>query len=147
MRGIQPLIGFGRKQLSLIHSHDLVEGILLASQLRQAIGQIYFLGSERSYTTQDIGNAIAYAVNRVPMKVRLPHSLVYTVGAVAEIVGKLTGKQVFFNLQKAKESVQPAWVCSVEKAKSQLGFHQSIALDEGMAQTYYWYTQNGWLKN
>jgi len=145
IRGIQPLIGFDRKRLSLLHSYDLIEGILLASEHSHSIGEVYFLGSEQVYSMQDVGDAIARAVKRVPVKIRLPHSFVYTVGAIAGMVGTITGKQIFFNFQKAKESVQPAWICSVSKARQQLGFRQQITLDHGMVQTYSWYKEQGWL--
>lgn len=145
MRGIQPLIGFRRKWLNLIHSDDLVEGILMASDHPRAEGETYFLGSEAHYTTEDIGNAIAGAVQKNPVHIRIPHALVYAVGAVAELVGRATNKQVFFNLQKAKESVQSAWICSTEKAKEHLGFRPRVTLENGMLQTYRWYRENGWL--
>ena len=144
-RGIQPLIGFGQKFLNLIHTDDLVDGIIQAAEQRRAVGEIYFLGSERDYTTEDIGRSIALAVHKSPLRVRLPHWVVYGVGAVAELVGKISRKQIFFNLQKVRESIQPAWTCSVEKAKSHLGFRQRISLEEGMAQTYRWYRDNQWL--
>jgi len=145
MRGIQPLIGFRRKLISLIHSDDVVEGILVAAEHPRGIGETYFLGSEQSYTMEDIGRAIAHAIHNRPIKIRVPHILVYAVGAIAETVGKLTGKQIFFNLQKVRESVQPAWICSVEKARVHLGFRQRVSLDEGMLKTYLWYRKNGWL--
>jgi len=145
LRGIQPLIGFRNKFLNLIHSEDLVRGILLAGNHHRAEGEVYFLGSERDYTTEDIGRSIALAVGKRPLRVRLPHAVVYGVGAVAEVWGKIARKQIFFNLQKVRESVQAAWTCSVDKAKSQLGFQQNISLEEGMAQTYRWYRDHQWL--
>ncbi len=54
-------------------------------------------------------------------------------------------RQVFFNLQKARESVQPAWTCSIQKAKTHLGFNPRLTLDEGMRSTFRWYRENGWL--
>lgn len=145
IRGIQPLIGFRQKFLNLIHSDDLVRGILLAADHPRAEGETYFLGSEVSYTTADIGKAIALAVQKSPVCFHVPHTLVYVIGALSELVGRMTGKQIFFNLQKARESVQPAWICSVKKAKEHLGFRQEVGLEEGMAQTYRWYRENGWL--
>lgn len=143
--GIQPLIGFRKKFLNLIHSDDLVDGILLAAEHPRALGEIYFLGSEKSYTSFEIGNAIAHALHKYPIRIRIPHALVHVVGAIATVVGHLTGKQIFFNIQKARESVQSAWTCCVEKAKSHLGFQQRIGLDEGMQKTFCWYRENGWL--
>lgn len=145
LKGFQLLIGFDKKLLSLIHSDDLVEGILTASNSSRTVGETYFLGSEESYSTDEIGDAIASAVRRTPLKIRVPHSLVYCVGAAAEVIGKIFNKQVFFNLQKAKESVQCAWICSVDKAKKHFGFQQKVSLQDGMMQTFQWYKQNGWL--
>jgi nucleoside-diphosphate-sugar epimerase len=142
--GIQPLIGFRRKLLSLIHSDDLVDGILLTGEHPHAVGEKYFLGSEVCYSIEDIGDAIARAVQKKPMKVRMPHALVYTAGVAAEVFGRITRKQTFFNLQKARESVQTAWTCSVEKARTQLGFRQKVSLEDGMLRTYLWYCDNGW---
>ncbi len=143
--GLEPLIGFKDKLMSLIHVHDLVDGIVLAGTLPAAAGKTYFLGSELFYSIRQIAETIASVVHRHPVCVRLPHCAVYTVGALATAVGKVTGQQVFFNMEKARESVQPAWICSVGRAMHDLGFHQSMPLDLGMAQTYFWYRQNGWM--
>jgi nucleoside-diphosphate-sugar epimerase len=143
--GIQPLIGFGRKLLSLVHSSDLAEGILLAAASPRAIGETYFLGSDGSYTAEELGQSIAKAVHSHPFRVHLPHFLVYGIGAVAQTGGTLLHRRVFFNLQKAAESVQPAWTCSIQKAQSHLGYRPRLSLDEGMRITWRWYRDNGWL--
>ncbi|MCZ6776285.1 MAG: NAD-dependent epimerase/dehydratase family protein [Ignavibacteria bacterium] len=145
MRGIQPLIGFKKKLLSLIHSDDLVDGILLAGECRQSVGEVYFLAGEEFCTTHDIGEAISRAMTCSPIRVRVPHTLIYAVGAVGSTVGKITKRQVLLNLQKAREVVQSAWTCSIHKAKTQLGFRPRITLEEGMKRTYNWYCIKGWL--
>lgn len=144
-KGIQPLVGFRSKLMSLIHSDDLVDGIIRSGESEIAVGKTYLLGSEAIYSVREIGRAISCAVHRHPLCVGLPHCLIYAVGGIATLVGKATGQQVFFNIEKVKESVQPAWTCSVEKAKSELGFHQSVELVEGMKSTYSWYCKNGWM--
>jgi dihydroflavonol-4-reductase len=144
-RGIEPLIGLKDKLLSLIYVDDLVDGIVRAGESAQAAGRVYFLGSEEPYSYHEIGVAIAHVLNCHPFCLRLPHCLVYALGACATAVGALTGKQVFFNVQKARESVQRAWVCSVERARRELGFHQRVGLEEGMYRTCQWYTRFGWL--
>lgn len=144
-RGIHPLIGFRKKYLSLVHVSDLVDGLISAATSPEAIGQTYFLASEESYTNEDIGEAIGRAVSVRPIPLRVPHSLVYAIGAIGTCVAKTSGNQVFLNLQKARECVQRAWVCSVAKAKKDLGYRQSVSLGDGMASTYAWYRQNGWM--
>lgn len=144
-KGIQPLIGFGRKWMNLIHVEDIVQGLLLAAEHIQAEDEVFFMGNEVSHTTQEIGDIIAFVLNRKQIRIYFPHLAVYAFGAIAEGVGKLTNSQIFFNLQKAKESVQSSWIISVEKAKSRLGFSQRVSLFEGMRKTCNWYKENEWL--
>ena len=144
-RGLRLLIGFHDKLMSLVHVDDLVSGILLAGEAAGAAGEKFFLGSERPYSIREIGGTIASVLHRHPLSVRLPHCLVYTVGAVATAVGKATGAEVFFNMEKAREAVQPAWTCSVTKAAAVLGYRERFTLEDGMRQTYRWYVENGWL--
>jgi len=145
LRGIQPRIGFGTKLLNIIHSDDLTEGILQAAKAPQAVGEIYFFGSEQAYTITDFERAIAGALNTHPLRVPLPHPIAYAIGAVGGALGRIFGHDVMFNIQKVRESVQYAWTCSVEKAKSELGFRQRISLMEGMQTTCDWYSSNKWI--
>jgi len=144
-RGIHPIIGFKKKYLSLIHVRDLIDGILLAADSPLAKGKTYFLGSEHPYTNEDIGSAMAATLSADPMLVHVPHWIVYSIGALGGIVAKTFGKKVLFNIQKARECVQPAWVCSIRKAMAEIGFRQRISLEEGMATTYRWYKRHGLL--
>ncbi|MEW6511269.1 MAG: NAD-dependent epimerase/dehydratase family protein [Bacteroidota bacterium] len=144
-RRVQLLIGFRQKFLSLIHADDLVSGIILAGQSAAAAGRTYFLGSEEYYSVQQLGATIARVVATHPLRVHLPHALVFAVGAVEAVIGVLTRRQMFFNLEKARESVQPAWICSVAKARSDFGFRQRVSLESGMRTTYEWYLRNGWM--
>jgi len=144
-RGVYPVLGFTKKRVSALHSDDFIEGLLSASEASRSLGETYFLGSENYYTAEDIGEAIAKAMNRRPWNVRVPHSVLYAIGAAAQIGGKISGKHVFMNIQKVRELVQPAWTCSVAKAQDHFGFRQKTSLEDGMAQTYRWYVENGWL--
>ncbi len=144
-RGIQPLMGFRKKIVNLIYSDDLVGGILLAGEHPSAVDETYFIGSEESYPIEEIGRVMAHMLNCCPMRLRIPDTLVYAVAAISGAVGKITSNQILFNLQKAKECLQSAWICSVDKAKSHLGFRQKVSLEDGMEKTYLWYRENGWL--
>jgi nucleoside-diphosphate-sugar epimerase len=145
-KGIQPLIGLRTKFMSLIHSDDLVDGIVRAGEREIAVGNTYLLGSERVYSVREIGQAIASAVHAHPLCIGLPHWLVYSIGGIATLGGKIVHRQVFFNLEKVREGVQPAWTCTVEKAIAELGFQQRVDLVDGMRMTYSWYCSNGWME-
>ncbi len=143
--GIQPLIGFKGKYLSLLYVDDLIDGILAVTENPQTADQIYMLGSEFAYTTEEIGKAIAMALNSDPVRVRIPHLLVYLTGLCGEITAKFFGRRVYFNMQKAKEAVQTYWTCSIDKAVRHFGFTPAISLPDGFQKTYAWYVQNHWL--
>lgn len=144
-RRFQPVIGFGRKWLNVVHVRDVVAGLVLAGSHPGAEDELFFIGSERSVTTEDLGRSIADALESAPIRMPVPHWVAYAVGAMMEGLGKVSGRQVLYNLQKVRESVQKAWLLSVEKAGTRLGFRSRVPLVEGMKETYAWYVANGWL--
>ena len=142
---IKPILGFGKKYLNLVHVDDLINGIFLASMSSAAVGEIFFIGSERNYQMREVCDAIARAHDVHPFGVVIPKSMLYAIGAIAGFIGKVTNRQTLFNLQKAREASQKAWTCSVEKAMRLLGYNETIPLADGIAQTYAWYRENGWM--
>jgi nucleoside-diphosphate-sugar epimerase len=144
-RGVQLLIGYNQKYLNLIYVDDLAEGIISASMHKSAEDQIYFLGSEASYRNEEIGEAIARVIKKRIINIHLPHWAVFTVCGIEEVAGKFLRKNVFLNLQKAKELIQTKWTCSIEKAQRDLDFKTEISLFEGFMKTYQWYLNKGWL--
>jgi dihydroflavonol-4-reductase len=143
--GIHLLIGRGKKYLNLIHVDDLVRGIIQASESPAAVGQTYFLASERVYDEEEVGDTIAEVVRRRPLRIHVPHVVAYIIGAIGNLCALLLGRNIFLNVQKVREVVQTAWTCSVEKAVREFGFHQEISLHDGMAMTYRWYRDHGWM--
>jgi dihydroflavonol-4-reductase len=53
--GLQALIGFKEKLVSLIHGLDLVDGIITAAEAEAAVSQIYFITSEKFYSWKEVG--------------------------------------------------------------------------------------------
>lgn len=144
-RHLRVMAGLRPCQISLIHCADLVEGILLAGTNRRAEDQIYFLSGDHDCTTDEIACLIATAMRVRTVPVRIPASLVRLAGAVSEGTAALCRRSVLFNRQKAREFVQESWLCSCEKARRDLGFSPSIALDEGVLSTLDWYRGAGWI--
>lgn len=143
---IQPLIGFKQKRLNMTYVDDVVEALMLAGTHPHAEGEVFFIGSEQACRVEEIGETIASFMHCRPVRVYVPHIAALTIGAAAEGLGKIRKKQVFFNLQKARESVQTTWDISVDKAKSLIGFRARVPFSEGIKRTYNWYTEEGWLQ-
>ena len=143
--GLMTLVGFDDKKLNLIHVQDAVNGLYAASQKEAAVGQTYFLASEEIYTWPQIGKAISKAFGRNALTLRLPHFLVYTVAAFAQFFAMFSSKPTIFNLEKARDFVQKYWICDISKAKNELGFEETVHLEDGMKRTIDWYKKMKWL--
>ena len=138
-------IGFDKKVISLIHVKDLVEGFHLASINEKAIGETYFISSENYYTWDEVGNVTSNVMQRKPFKVAVPHTIVYTVAAIAQFLSLFSNKPATLNLEKARDITQNAWICDTSKAMCDLGYRQQITLEDGIKRTVNWYKQMKWL--
>jgi dihydroflavonol-4-reductase len=145
-KGIHPLIGFGEKRVSLIHAHDLADGIILAGTHPRAAGGTYFISSARGYTWHEVGNVTAAVMGRKVLRVRIPEWCVYVLGAMAQFAAMFGSKPAVLNLEKARDVVQDAWVFDGTKAERELGFREKLSLEDGVRGTLEWYRAEGWLK-
>jgi nucleoside-diphosphate-sugar epimerase len=144
-QGLMGLIGFNKKKLSLVYVKDLAEGIFLAAVSPNSAGQKYFIGTEQYYDWDQIGEVIHRAIGKKALTVRIPHTTVYLVASVAQFFAMFSRSAATFNLEKARDFVQPAWTCDVSKAVKELGYHQSVSLEEGIKRTVDWYRAMKWL--
>jgi Nucleoside-diphosphate-sugar epimerases len=143
--GLFTTIGFDEKVLSLLHVSDLVNGFYLAATSEKSIGETYFITSEKFYTWEEVGGITSKIMNKKPLHIKVPHFLVYTIAAFAQILAKFTSKPATLNIEKAKDITQISWVCSASKAVKDLGFQQSVPLEEGIRRTFEWYKKMDWL--
>lgn len=144
-RGLELLIGFHDTYVSLVQSRDIVSGIILAAESKKSDGQIYFLGSERYYTWDEIGYVTKSVLNRNLLRIRVPKPLVFVVGAVSQLVSRFKEKPSVLNFEKAYDLTQDNWCCDITKAKTELGYAQQVPLEEGIRETIKWYIDNKWM--
>ncbi|MFP4368912.1 MAG: NAD-dependent epimerase/dehydratase family protein [Candidatus Kapaibacterium sp.] len=145
-KGIGPLIGSKPKYISLIHSDDLVRGIIDAAESDKTIGGIYFVSSGEFYTWERLIDLIGKSFgNTKVLKLRLPHPLVLTAAGLSEFFGRFSTKPPVFNYEKGIDFIQDYWICSIEKSKRDFGFEQKVSIEEGIENTCKWYLDNKWL--
>lgn len=145
--GLNSIIGFGEKYLSLVYIEELIDGIMLAAESDKANGQTYFICMDEAYNWDTIGSVTGKLLNKKAIKLKLPHSLVYTVGYISQFFSKFSKQAATLNVEKCKDITQTRWVCSNEKAKSELGYKQILSLEEGFKKTINWYKEAGWIKS
>jgi len=145
-KGVGLLIGFGRKNLSLVHVSDLARGIYLAGTTEKAIGKTYFISSDEFYNWDQLMNIIKNGFGKKSIvKLKLPHSIVKILGASSEIIGNMLGQTPVFNRDKAIDFIQENWTCSNRAAFEDLNYKQEVKIEEGIASTIKWYQENKWL--
>jgi nucleoside-diphosphate-sugar epimerase len=144
-KGIMTLVGFNKKKLSLIHGRDFVNGLYLAANSEKAVNQIYFISSEKIYDWDIVSDAMEKAIGKKAIRIKIPHFLIYGIGAVSHFINYFSSKPATFNLEKARDFVQDNWTCDITKAKNDFGYTQLISLEEGMKSTVDWYREHKWL--
>ena len=144
-RGLQPMVGFSEKYLSLIHVTDLVRGVMLAGESPKAAGQTYFISSDRAYGWKEVGEVTRAAMGKRAVRVRIPEPAVYLIAGLSEFFSLFSTKPALVNLEKARDMVQQYWTCDSSKARRDFGYGQEISLEEGIRTTIEWYRKHGWM--
>ncbi|OGU69257.1 MAG: nucleoside-diphosphate sugar epimerase [Ignavibacteria bacterium RBG_16_36_9] len=144
-KGLTTMIGFDKKELSLLHVADLAEGLYLAAISEKANGEIYFISSEKFYTWDEIGEITSRVLNKKAFRIRIPHFIVFTIAAVAQFFAMFSSKPATLNIEKAKDLTQRYWICDTSKAMKELGYRQKVSVEEGIKRTCDWYKLMKWI--
>lgn len=144
-KGMFPMIGRRDKRISLVHVHDLAGGIILAGESEAAVGRTYFISSEDDYSMRAVADLIAALMHKRARTIAIPRPLAYAVAVIAEAAAAVMGKPPVINRDKVTDLSQTNWSCSIERAKSELGYNPQVPLEKGMRETIDWYKREGWL--
>jgi nucleoside-diphosphate-sugar epimerase len=137
--GVMPY--WGKAYYSFIHVEDLVNGIILSALQDEGGGEVFFMSDGAIYSSDDIINSFAQAVDCSPVKVRAPRFLLPLLGAITE---RFKGCAIV-NADKVRELRQTHWTCDTGKAVERLGFSPKIFIKEGAKWTAEWYKIHKWL--
>jgi dihydroflavonol-4-reductase len=140
-----PHVGFSDKYLGIIYITDLLDALYKMTVSEKTAGEAYYLSSETEISWRQVRDICADILGVKPFTLTLPHLVIHLAGHISGWVGKLKGKAPTFDAEKAKEGVQEAWTCSVEKAKQDFGFEQKVSIEEGLRKAIEWYKKEGWL--
>lgn len=144
-KGLMTTIGLNDKQVSLLHVLDVVRGLYMAATSEKAVGQTYFITSEKYYTWKEVGDVTSKVMNKKPLTVKVPHFVVYFIAAIAQFFSIFSNKAATLNIEKGKDITRTAWISDYKKAYNDLGFKQEISLEEGIKRTVDWYKKMKWL--
>ncbi|MDH3269405.1 MAG: NAD(P)-dependent oxidoreductase [Ignavibacteria bacterium] len=144
-RGLTTMIGFDKKELSLLHVADIAEGLYLAAISDKSNGEIYFISSEKFYNWNEVGDITSKALGKRAIRIRIPHFIVFILAAFAQFFSMFSSKPATLNIEKAKDLTQRYWICNTSKAMKELGYRQKVSIEEGIKRTCDWYKQMKWI--
>ena len=151
--GSHVVIGPASPRVSMIHVDDLCELIVRVAQRgRRAIfadkhealsgDGIYFGVCDEAPTYARLGSMLKNLLGKRGARLK-PVS--WMAGLIAEVIARMRGKQVSFNLDKVREAVADSWECSVENVINDLDYEFPIRLEDRLQQTIDWYRLNDWI--
>jgi dTDP-D-glucose 4,6-dehydratase len=77
--------------------------------------------------------------------IKVPVWAGHLIGLAAETAGFLSGRASIINRQKVREAAQQYWTCDLDRIRIDLGFRAAMPLEQGLAITWKWYRENGWI--
>ena len=143
-RGLGVYVAPPRVQVSMVHVDDVLQ-LVMAAVERAPRGAVYFCSDGEAYTWRRIVEAIAAALERKVLPLRVPPTLVWPLALAAETTRLWKQRPPLLSRQKVLEARQVSWVCSPAKASAELGYEAQWPLREGIAQAAEWYRKEGWL--
>ncbi|MBM4135834.1 MAG: NAD(P)-dependent oxidoreductase [Nitrospira sp.] len=140
-KGIFP--DWGKCYYSMLYVDDLIQGIILSAESREAEGEIYFLSDNRFYSNEELAIEISSALN-AQLKItrlRIPRCIM----PVVAYIGEKIQRQGIINRDKVKELNYTHWICDSQKAREEFGFTPNVGIKEGIKWTADWYRIHRWL--
>lgn len=144
-KGLTLEIGGGERFIQPCHVQDLVAALLRAAERHRRNGAVYFVAEERVYSWREFMAVLLSSGGVTARRIVVPMPLAYLVGLLSEAASLFTGRPALTNRQKVREAVQTYWTCDLENIERDLGFRAAWPLDRGLAMTWSWYRENGWL--
>ncbi|MFY9556423.1 MAG: NAD(P)-dependent oxidoreductase, partial [Blastocatellia bacterium] len=92
-----------------------------------------------------VADLMAALMRRRLRTITIPRSVAYGVAMAAEAAAAVTRKPPVINRDKVTDLSQTSWSCSIDRARSELGYNPRVPLEEGLRETIDWYKREGWL--
>src|SRR5947209_6002656 len=133
------IVGSGRNALPFVYVTDVVQGLLLATEHAQAVGQAYNITNDQPLTQQEFLCAIAQELGVRAPRLHTPYPALYAAALAAEQAARLTparrqpvvtrlGVKLFGTDNRH----------AIDKARRELGYTPRVSLREGVRRAAAW---------
>jgi nucleoside-diphosphate-sugar epimerase len=136
------VIGSGRNALPFVYVTDVVQGLILAAERENAVGQIYNIANDQPLTQEEFLRDIARAIGAGCPRVHVPYHLLYALAFASERAAVLVrserqplvtrlGVKLFGTDNRH----------AIDKARTELGYVPHVSLHQGIDLAGRWYRQ------
>lgn len=137
-KGLFRIIGSGNNLISLCYIDNLIQGVLLAENEQRAEGQIYFLSDARSYTVNEIAEAIARELGKTIPDVHIPLWAAATLSVALALPAAVFGFTSPLTRNTVNE-MKNSWHLDISKARRELGYAPTVTFEDGLKKTVEWF--------
>ena len=142
--GVIVIPGIRERVVQIVHARDVAQAALAAVESPGAAGGTFFVAHPDALTWRELAQAIARAVGRRVLPVRVPSPVLRAVGGLASALGAAR-RPGQLDLRRARDLSELDWTCSVERAQEVLGWSPEYGAEPGLRDTADWYRSQGWL--
>ena len=140
--GRPPMIGGGENAVSAVYIDNLVQCVGLALTVPNGAGNTYFVADDPVYRWREVFDEIGKAQGVTVRPRRFPLFVATTCAFLDEFLARLD--LYAMDLHLAGEAARHM-ACSIERAKTVLGYRPITDLSLGMIQAVQWAKQAAWL--
>jgi nucleoside-diphosphate-sugar epimerase len=134
------IVGAGRNAMPFVYVADIVQGLILALDRPEAVGQVYNLANDHPLTQEELLRALAEEVGAPPPRIRVPYAPLYATGYLAERAARLARwqrKPILTRLGVAIFGADNRH--AIDKARRELGYSPTVPVREGIRRAAAWY--------
>jgi nucleoside-diphosphate-sugar epimerase len=143
-RGVAVHPGNRNKWIEILHVDDAARAILLSAA--SVVGGTFFIvGPAPVQWGQLFALAAKAAGTSLRLEVEVPTPLVKLGARAGDLVARLTGRTGLLTSEKVRLAEPCYWLCSSLRAQEELHFLAGVELRDGLASTFRWYRDAGWM--
>jgi nucleoside-diphosphate-sugar epimerase len=143
--GVSPVFGDGSQEVSIVYAPDLADALRLAGATPGIEGRSYFANHPEVLTTRDLVGHIGRTIGRQVRVVPVPRPVARMALGAAGGLASLLKRKTILRADKTNEFFQPAWTADPSAMMGDTGWVPAHDVTSGLAKTWAWYREHGWL--
>jgi nucleoside-diphosphate-sugar epimerase len=144
--GKAPIVGDGKNLRSMAYVDNISQGLLLAEKVVAANKQIYWIADARPYSMNEIVDTIEKLLE-TDFSMKVAHKRMRLPGIASEVAlavdASLQSVGLYHQKVHVLSEMNKTIACSIQKARTELGYEPKVALEEGMRRSIAWVLKEG----